>query len=402
LRDGLQIGPEREYVLECGRAILSGVSREQGVPPPEGLHWGRVYHTAKLARLLPQLRYCVEAHADQVAPEIWDALQAKTDAIAAKNRTLTDELFELLVGFGRQGCPILPYKGPVLAALSYGDIRLRQFSDLDVLIPREHMQQAAGYLQKRGYTLRHRTMQAADAVHLKTEYHYIFDSADGGIPVELHGEATPCYFSFPLTNEDLWSRREPALVEGREVTSISREDMALLLAMHGTKHEWQCLELALGLAGLLKASPSMRWDVLLDRATELGARRILLLSMSLVESFFHYRPPEEIRREVEADGMVKRLTTQVWEYYAEIRRPGISATQTLRFHSRSRERLGDKLHYWTFKLFAPNWEEVEWLRLPRRLFPLYWLLRPFRLVVHYGPELLGLSEPRAAARQCRH
>jgi hypothetical protein len=121
-----------------------------------------------------------------------------------------------------------------------------------------------------------------------------------------------------------------------------------------------------------------------------------------VESFFHYRPPEEIRREVEADGMVKRLTTQVWEYYAEIRRPAISATQTLRFHSRSRERLGDKLHYWTFKLFAPNWEEVEWLRLPRRLFPLYWLLRPFRLVVHYGPELLGLSEPRAAARQCRH
>lgn len=397
-----RIGAERKFLLDCGAAVLAGVSRAQGLAPPADLDWGRVYHSAKLARLFPQLRLCVEAHRHMLPMAIWNALQAKTDAISHHNRILTSELLELLDYFEGEGCPVLPYKGPALASLAYGDIGLRTFSDLDLLIPRASMGQGSELLLRRGYRVRHRSHRAADAVHLRTEYHYTFDSADGSIAVELHGEAIPCYLSFPITNEELWARREDVQVEARAVPSVSREDMALLLAMHGTKHEWQCLELVLGLAGLLRASPALRWDHLMQRAESLGARRVLLLGLSLAESFFEYCPPKEIRDSIGNDAVVQQLTMQVWEYYAEIRQPASSAVQTLQFHSRSRERFPDKMRYFLLKLFAPNWEEVEWLPLPRPLFPLYWVLRPVRLVLQYGPELLGLAEPRASSRQCRH
>jgi hypothetical protein len=300
--------------------------------------------------------------------------------------------------FARAGCPVLPYKGPVLAAIAYGDITLRQFSDLDLLIPRRAAQQASELLQARGYRLQHHSPRAAEAVHLGTEYHYLFRHPASGIAVELHGEAIPCYFSFPLTNEELWERREEVVLCGRSIPSLSREDLVLLLAMHGTKHEWECMELVLGLSAVLQASPDLRCESLLQRATVMGARRILLLGLSLAQQFFGYRLPPLIASAIDGDPMVSRLTAQVWEYYLGVRQPGTSALQTTLFQSRSRERRTDRIRYWLRKVLAPNWEEIEWLPLPRALFRLYWLLRPVRLIAHYGPEILGLSPPRATRR----
>ena len=197
------------------------------------------------------------------------------------------------------------------------------------------MGRAAELLRRRGYRLRHRSAAAGDAVHLTTEYHFVFDSPQG-LPVELHGEAIPCYLSFPLTNEELMARQEAAVVAGRLVPSLSREDMALLLAMHGTKHEWQCLELVLALAGVVQARPALRWDVLMERAGKLGARRILLLALNLTETLFGCELPGAVREAIARDRVVGRLTTQVWEYYAEIRRPATSAVQTLRFQELER------------------------------------------------------------------
>jgi hypothetical protein len=106
--------------------------------------------------------------------------------------------------------------------------------------------------------------------------------------------------------------------------------------------------------------------------------------------------------EIDRDAMVAELTAQVWDYFLGIRQPATSAMQTASFQARSRERRADRLRYWILKIFAPNWDEVEWLPLPRRLMPLYWLLRPVRLAIQFGPELLGLRPPRAALRQHHH
>jgi hypothetical protein len=390
--------PEQHYLLLCGRSIMAGVAGD-GEPIPPGLNWERLLHVARRNRLIPQLYRCLGPHRERVPEPAWQQVETRAQAIARNNELLTAELLELVEHFRRNDCPMIPYKGPVLAVLAYGDLGLRQFSDLDLLIPRSAARQAADLLEKRGYRLEHRSSRAADAVYLTTEYHYLYRHPDSGIAVELHGEAIPCYFSFALSNEELWSRQETFVLKGRPVPSLSREDLALLLAMHGAKHEWECAELALSLAGLLRASPDLRWDVLIARAEALGARRVLLLGVSLADEFFGYSPPALVSLAIGQDAMVARLTGDVWDYYLGVRQPSTSAIQTALFQVRSRERGVDRLKYWLFRIFAPNWEEVEWLPLPRALFPLYWLLRPVRILWHYGPEALGLRPPRAIARR---
>jgi hypothetical protein len=393
--------PEEEYLLACGRAMVHGVAAMTPAPPAD-LDWDRLIHLSRRTRLLAQLHHGLRSHAALVPPSAGKVLHEKAAKIAANSRAVTAELLRLVEIFQREDCPMIPYKGPVLAILAYQDVTLRHFSDLDLLIPRASMPRAAQLLETLGYRLEHRSARAAEAVHLGTEYHYLYRHPESGLAVELHGEAIPCYFSFPLTNEDLGKRLEIVMVDGRPVPSLSREDLVLLLAMHGTKHEWQCAEQVLSLAALVSRSAALRWEQLLDRATALGSRRVLLLGLNLSRSMFDCPLPERIVAEIDGDRMVAVLTAQVWDYFLGIRKPATSAMQTALFQARSRERRMDRVRYWMLKVFAPNWEEVEWLPLPRALMPLYWLLRPVRMVVQYGPELLGLAPPRAASRHHHH
>jgi len=140
--------------------------------------------------------------------------------------------------------------------------------------------------------------------------------------------------------------------------------------MHGTKHEWQCAEQVLSLAALVGRSPGLQWELLLERATALGGRRVLLLGLNLAHTWFECPLPGRMVAEIDRDAMVAELTAQVWDYFLGIRQPATSAMQTASFQARSRERRADRLRYWILKIFAPNWDEVEWLPLPRRLMPL--------------------------------
>jgi len=53
---------------------------------------------------------------------------------AARNVFLTNKLFEILNLFKKNDILALPFKGPVLAESVYGDLSLRQFVDLDILV----------------------------------------------------------------------------------------------------------------------------------------------------------------------------------------------------------------------------------------------------------------------------
>ncbi len=370
--------------------------------PPSNLDWDRLVHLSRRTRMLPQVHHALRSHAGLVPESAWRTLSERAGKIAANSLAATAELLRLLERFQREGCPVIPYKGPVLAMLAYGDVTLRHYSDLDLLIPRASIPRAASLIESLGYRLEHRSGRAAQAVHLETEYHYQFRHAESGLAVELHGEAIPCFFSFPLTNEELGERMDTVMLDGRPVPSLSREDLVLLLAMHGTKHEWQCAEQVLSLAALVGRSPGLNWETLLERATALGSRRVLLLGLNLSQAWFECSLPERIVAEIDGDPVVAELTAQVWDYFLGIRKPATSVIQTVWFQARSRERRADRMRYWILKIFAPNWDDVEWLPLPRRLMPLYWLIRPVRIAVQFGPELLGVRPPRAVSHHHHH
>ena len=57
----------------------------------------------------------------------------------------------MLEDFENHGITAIPYKGPALALQVYGDLKLRSFVDLDVLVRRSDAARAGTLLAARGY-----------------------------------------------------------------------------------------------------------------------------------------------------------------------------------------------------------------------------------------------------------
>ena len=79
-----------------------------------------------------------------------DQLRDDFNDNSRRNLFLTRELLNLLTLFETHQIPAIPFKGPVLAASVYGNLALRQFSDLDLIIHKQHVAKARELLVSAG------------------------------------------------------------------------------------------------------------------------------------------------------------------------------------------------------------------------------------------------------------
>ncbi len=88
---------------------------------------------------------------DRVPNDILGAFHSVVDEIGRGNRALFNELCRVLETLQRHGIEAIPFKGPVLAVVAYGELGLRQFGDLDFLIHDEDLAEAIAALDSIGY-----------------------------------------------------------------------------------------------------------------------------------------------------------------------------------------------------------------------------------------------------------
>jgi len=152
------------------------------------------------------------------------------------------ELLELLKLFENNGIPAVPYKGPALAAQLYNNVSLRQFADLDILVPRTQALQARNLLTSRGYQPDIQLNHWQEAAFLDSQCQFHQVRGDLNIAVEIHWEIVPHHMVVPIDLRQVWRRLVPTSLGGTTVLSLSPEDLLFILCVHGTKHGWQRLE----------------------------------------------------------------------------------------------------------------------------------------------------------------
>jgi hypothetical protein len=206
--------------------------------------------------------------------------------------------------------------------------------------------------------------------------------------IELHWRITERYFSFPLDPQGLWDRRVRVSLAGKEIWTFSPEDLLLVLCVHGTKHLWGRLLWICDVARMLCAYPSMNWPRLIAEARALGSERMLRLGLFLANELLGAPLPVEVERGTRADLVVASLTTRLrsWLFVDPEQQPGTLAS--IPFHLKARERWRDRMRYCLRLALTTTAGDWALVRLPSPFFPLYYLLRPIRLVGTYGTELL--------------
>src|SRR5450755_4548201 len=244
---GANFSPEERLILYCLRwdsaarangADTTGATRfaEKIGLALDRIDWKRVTLAAGSHGVLP-LVYRQVKSADGVPPGALAAMRSEYYGNALNNLHLTRELARISGLLHAQGIGAISLKGPVLALQAWGDVALRQFNDLDLLVRPSDAARAAEVLIAAGYWPMTFDRQHPE-VSIARRYEDEFVRLGSDWMIDLHWELNSTYFSYGPTAAAVWGRAESIQVEGAEVLTLAPDDLVLFLAVHATKHGW--------------------------------------------------------------------------------------------------------------------------------------------------------------------
>lgn len=362
------IGPEQMLVLAAARTIHSATSAARIndlISRP--LDWGLVTQFAERHGVEPLLyRTFMCLKPAPVPMEVLHHLAATYHANRERNLAFAQELCHVSTSLMAERIPVLSFKGPLLALVAYGDLELRCFFDLDLIVRPDDVQLASELLLADGYQIR-----------LLLDHECSFFHPDRSIKIDLHWSFTPSSFPFALFFDKLWPRTYRVPIDGVALPSCAPDDLLLILAVHGAKHEWIRLQWIADIAELLRRlSSDIEWPLLLRRARALGAHRMLALALVLARDLVDAPLPTVAVTAVERNRVVASLGRAVARaLFADPAEPDLLAEHA--FSQMVRERWRDRVAQAVWIVRSSSTQSIRWqLPLPAILSLLHVLLRP--------------------------
>jgi hypothetical protein len=339
-------------------------------PPVEGADWEKFLKLAESHGVRPLVH---QALAEASPPELTQFFRAN----AIRNLYLTAELLRLLRLLDAHAIRAVPLKGPALAQSLYGDLALREFGDLDVLVQEPDLRKATELLEAQGYHLDAALDPRGEAAHIRNDQDFPFHHPAKGILIELHWRFTPRWFAFPISPAQVWLRLQPIPLAGREVPSLCPEHLFLFLAAHGAKHRWCALKWLCDLAQLIHRHPRLDWDWIVDQARRAHATRVLLLAVHLAAQLGAPVPPE-LHGRARRDPKVQALAADIWR---DIENPaGLDELGLFLWGLKVQDRWRDRSLRCLLILTRPTAADQAFLPLPRSLSFLHILTHPIRIL----------------------
>lgn len=367
----------------------SGAARIRALAA-SNLDWGYLFALAEEQGVAPLVDLHLRRIANGVAPEEWlDRLRRLCEGNAFVNLSMAAELFRVLETLRAGGIRAIPYKGPALAAQAYGDLSLRIFSDLDVIVRHHDVLRAGELLMAAGYRA---DFPAALTDTGKIPGQYAFRREGSRAPIELHTENTMRYFPRPLDLEAMWRRVESVPVGGRKIYTFAAEDMVAVLCVHGSKHFWDRLLWIADIAALSNRGRGLDWAQAFARASALGAERMLLLGLCLAEGMLGARFPPDVVARIQADRTARSLADGIRMRYFSEDRSTPAVLERAKFRLLMHGGAFRAILYFLRLTTTPTEEDWEKSPADGRATP-RGLWRPIRLLRKYG---LGLKRNQVA------
>jgi Uncharacterised nucleotidyltransferase len=384
-RDGKRL--EAELLRLCSARCMAPAAVEMARECLEReIDWNYVVSEAQRHAVLPLMNQNFQAHFPEMVPKpLLSFLNEAARHCQRRNLAFTGELLRLLTLFEKLEIAAIPFKGPSLAIMAYGNISLRMFADLDILIKEKDLDQARDALLADGYIPKFALTPKQERNYQKSECALQLAHPGRGTVVELHWLLTERYLSINLPIAEFWERSSSARIGQRTIRALAPEDLFLYLCVHGGKHQWERLEWLCGVAEVAVANPDMDCHAIAARARAWGIERMLNLALLLAHNLLAMPLPEALRAGAEGDFAAARLAEQTAAalFSAEPRSVDHSVNRgdLYLYLLRMRERLPDKIRILAYSAVrVPHPSSHEFVRLPSQLAPLYYFLRPARLL----------------------
>ena len=316
-------------------------------------------------------------------PSLITELKAHYQSITKKNILMSAELIAIMKLLKENGIEALGFKGPLLSKIAYGDITLRQYGDIDILIRKKNRSKMMDLLLEKDYI---------PEINLKEETKDTFFNSvnvvglykkSTRVLIEIHWELLSKNYAIDWDEESLWSSQTGTTINQINIPMLSIEQHLLYLCSHGSKHLFERLEWICDIDRIIMSNKNINWELILREAEKLGIKRMLYLGLSLSKEFFNTGLTEKIEKEIIKDKEIPELISKIIEInFSKNIAEGQSYKSFILLWN-MRENLSNKLHYIWFASFAAQYDDFKYIQLKSHLSFLYSIIRPFRLITKY-------------------
>ncbi len=342
------------------------------------IQWKTLLSLADQHGLQPLLYQTLSKVADAVSSAEMCSLQQAYELNLHKSLFLARELIRIIDHLRSTGVDVLPYKGPALAEMYYGDIALRPSGDIDLLTLQADLPRIREAVKQLGYIPHWSLTPGQERAFLRAGYECAFDGPSGPNLLELQWALQPRFYSVDFDMGGLFSRAVVTSVAGYEVKTPSVEDQLLILSLHASKHVWGRLIWLSDIARVMN-TPKLDWGWIGLQAVDLGIVRILRVTAVLAERLLGKPVPVGLNERLPMDPFAEMLAQEIEARIRQNAGYDVESVEYFRLMLRLRERQIDRLRFVSRLAFTPGPSEWKAVRLPQRLSPLYRLVRLSRL-----------------------
>jgi len=359
--------PDRARALELAR---------------QGVDWACVVRLAAVHGVRPHL---CNALNNGVRADEFSGLQQTLEIFqrrhVARNLYLAGELLRVANMFSQRGIAFATFKGVALAASLYGDISRREFNDIDIIVRATDIEAAESVLESCGYRPARGDSREWREAFLGYQQQYMFVSANSVLAIDLHWDFAPRGYPFPLLARDIWSTLDHAPIAGRPIPTFGSETLAIYLAGHGTKESWKSLGWVCDFAEFYHRRRSDVDWIDLSRRLDRNGRRQLLLGLLLAKELLGIPVHDELLKLADRDSRTQALLNlAVHRISSSLEANNPHPEMQLPNFEMYESRI-DRLRLLWRLVSTRTTGDYEAMPLPRPLWRLYYLIRPFRLAI---------------------
>lgn len=369
---------EAQLLLCCARLGLGhGAVTEANALLAQAIDFAALIQLATLHRVLPLLYWSFQAQTlPQVPQSVHQHMLQCSRVNTLNNMMLAKKLTELLATLDTAGIQAIPFKGPILAQVAYQNLSLRQMGDLDLLVRPEDVERATALLEAQGYQ---RNVDVPWEIHLR--------SCDGRCDIDLHRDIVPQHLSCFPDSQVLWDNLSRISLVGQTVQTLTPEMLLFVLCLNGTKEKWCKFNRICDVAALVSNQP-LDWQLIREQAKQWGCQRLVGIGLLLAHDLLSVPLPESVSQWVKSDTAISTITQQLQADLFKTVPTEPGEVERSLFHIRTREGLLAKLRSLRGLLQHSGWlspteNDRQAMPLPSYLSPLYYLIRPFRIVRKY-------------------
>ena len=284
-----------ELLCDC-LSVKSGALLDSKLTPLSASDWDALIQLANRHKASPLLYQQLKGLAPdtRVPASVLQELREIYLQSAIRNMHLYRELTPVLTALRDADIPVIVLKGARLAEIVYDNIALRPMGDVDLLVPKNHLQRAADTLTALGYEpLKPYSIDVDVAVlHHLTPF-----IKPNGIKIEIHWTITRPNQHYTIAVDELWERAVPIQIAGIDVLGLCPEDLLLHLCVHTSyQHQFAFgLRPSCDIAQVIHHyGEALDWEIVLQRSATWGWERGVYLAWRVAQELVEAAVPREV------------------------------------------------------------------------------------------------------------